>query len=141
LKPASLSGYWRNWAVDHRGVTTRLSAETGDRSRIEHRMGDGAANPYTAVAVVLQAARLGLAGGHELPPAETGDCNRSPGCTGGGARQPWRALWRPWRRITSSWQPWRGRWSRTIFSSNGTRSRRQASLEGDSLRDFYIYYV
>ena len=59
LKPASLSGYWRNWAIDHRGVTTRLSADGGRRARIEHRMGDGAANPYTLVAPVLQAARLG----------------------------------------------------------------------------------
>jgi len=31
LKPASLSGYWRNWGIDHRGVTTRLSAETAPR--------------------------------------------------------------------------------------------------------------
>src|SRR5688572_31976422 len=60
LKPASLSGYWCNWGVDHRGVTTRLSAEHGVKSRIEHRMGDAAANPYTLVATVLQAARLGL---------------------------------------------------------------------------------
>src|SRR5262249_1155344 len=74
LKPASLAGYWRNWAVDHRGVTARLSAEGGARSRIEHRMADGAANPYTAVATILQAARLGLRGGYPLPPPETGDC-------------------------------------------------------------------
>lgn len=74
LKPASLSGFWRNWGCDHRGVTTRLSAEGGAKSRIEHRMGDGAANPYTMVATILQAARLGFVNKYDLPPAETADC-------------------------------------------------------------------
>ena len=32
----------------------QLAAEGGVRARIEHRMGDGAANPYTAVATVLR---------------------------------------------------------------------------------------
>ena len=74
LKPGTLSGYWRNWGGDHRGVTTRVTAERGAKARIEHRMADGSANPYVAVASVLQAARLGLLNGHTLPPSETGDC-------------------------------------------------------------------
>ncbi len=74
LQPASLSGYWRNWGVDHRGVTTRISSETGPHARIEHRMADGAANPYLATATVLQAARLGVVNKYELSAAETGDC-------------------------------------------------------------------
>lgn len=73
LKPATLSGYWRNWGIDHRNVTVRVSAEDGPAARLEHRMGDGAANPYTLVAAVLQAARLGVQHGYELPPMETGD--------------------------------------------------------------------
>ncbi len=73
LKPATLSGYWQNWGIDHRNVTVRVSAEEGAAARLEHRMGDGAANPYTLVAAVLQAARLGLKNGHALPPRETGD--------------------------------------------------------------------
>jgi len=73
LKPASMSGYWQNWAVDHRGVTTRVSAEGGAAARLEHRMGDGGANPYTLAATVLQAARLGVVRDYPLPPAETGD--------------------------------------------------------------------
>jgi glutamine synthetase len=73
LKPATLSGFWRTWGIDHRNVTVRLSSEDGPASRIEHRMGDGAANPYTLVAAVLQAARLGVVGGHTLQPIETGD--------------------------------------------------------------------
>ena len=74
LQPASLSGYWNNWAIDHRGVTTRIASEGGAKARLEHRMADGTANPYTAVAAVLQAARLGVENGYDLPPAETGDC-------------------------------------------------------------------
>ena len=74
LQPASLSGFWQNWAVDHRGVTVRLSAEAGEAARIEHRMGDACANPYTHTAAVLQAARLGWLNRDPLQPPETGDC-------------------------------------------------------------------
>ena len=74
LQPASLSGYWRNWGRDHRGVTTRITTETGVHARIEHRMADAAANPYTMVAAILQAARLGVTKKYPLPPAETADC-------------------------------------------------------------------
>ncbi|MDE0308581.1 MAG: glutamine synthetase family protein [Acidiferrobacterales bacterium] len=83
LQPASLSGYWRNWGEDHRGVTTRISSETGDQARIEHRMADGAVNPYTATATVLQAARLGYEKGYDLPPAETADCLENHDATQG----------------------------------------------------------
>ena len=74
LKPATMSGYWCNWGQDHRGVTARVSGEGGKKARIEHRMADASANPYAAVAAVLQAARLGVVHGYALPPAETGDC-------------------------------------------------------------------
>ncbi len=74
LQPASLSGYWRNWGGDHRGVTVRVSGEGGRKARLEHRMPDASANPYTAVAAILQAARLGVAGKYPLPEMETGDC-------------------------------------------------------------------
>ncbi len=83
LQPASLSGYWRNWGIDHRGVTTRVSSETGKYARIEHRMADGAANVYTAIATVLQAARLGYQNGYALPPAETADCLENQDATDG----------------------------------------------------------
>lgn len=73
LQPASLSGYWRNWGGDHRNVTTRVSAEGGVKSRLEHRMADASANPYIAVAAVLQAALLGVEQRYDLPPPETGD--------------------------------------------------------------------
>jgi glutamine synthetase len=73
LKPASLSGYWANWGIDHRSVTVRVSAETGAAARIEHRMADCAASPYFALAAALQTALLGVQNGYALPEAETGD--------------------------------------------------------------------
>ncbi|WP_334194712.1 glutamine synthetase [Pararhodobacter sp.] len=74
LQPATMSGFWCNWGEDHRGVTTRVSGEGGKKARLEHRMADASANPYAAVAAVLQAALLGYEQGYPLPPAETGDC-------------------------------------------------------------------
>ena len=60
LRPASLSGYWANWGFDHRGATVRVPSERGAGARLEHRLSDGAAVVHTAVAAVLQAARLGV---------------------------------------------------------------------------------
>lgn len=73
LQPASLSGYWANWGIDHRSVTVRVSAETGSAARIEHRMADCAASPYFAMAAMLQAGLLGLENSYELPPEELND--------------------------------------------------------------------
>ena len=73
LQPASLSGYWQNWGGDHRNVTTRIGSEGGAKARMEHRMADASANPYTAVAGILQAALLGVENGYDLPAMETGD--------------------------------------------------------------------
>ena len=60
LTPASLSGYWANWGEDHRLTTIRSSCKSPKSARLEHRMSDGGANPYIAVATVLEAARLGV---------------------------------------------------------------------------------
>lgn len=73
LQPASLSGYWANWGIDHRSVTVRVSAEQGPAARIEHRLADCAASPYFAMAALLQAARLGGENGYPLPQPETAD--------------------------------------------------------------------
>ena len=70
LGPASMAGYWANWAEDHRLVTTRTSTESATSARLEHRMADSSANPYLAVATVLQAAMLGVRAGLPLPKAE-----------------------------------------------------------------------
>ncbi len=72
LQPGALAGYWQNWAHDHRNVSVRTST-AGAKARLEHRMADASANPYTATAAVLQAARLGVVSGHSLPAMETGD--------------------------------------------------------------------
>ena len=140
LKPASLSGYRRNWAVDHRGVTARLSAEGGARARIEHRMGDGAANPYTAVAVVLQAAKLGLAGGYEPPPVETGDCIGRQDAEEGAPDSLAAAL-----DALATDHKLVAAVGEALVQNHIFVKRHEiektASLEGDSLRDFYIYYV
>src|SRR5690606_27417700 len=56
LQPASLSGFWCNWGGDNRNVTARVSAEGGEKARLEHRMPDAAATPYTTVATILQTA-------------------------------------------------------------------------------------
>ncbi|MEL7237182.1 MAG: glutamine synthetase, partial [Chloroflexota bacterium] len=77
LQPAQLSGYWANWGYDHRGVTIRVPHNRGKATRLEHRMGDGAANPYLYTAAVLQAARLGVVNNYDLPAAEELDCMES----------------------------------------------------------------
>jgi glutamine synthetase len=61
LRPASLSGYWANWGYDHRGATIRVPGERGTAARLEHRLSDGGAVVHSAIAAVLQAARLGVA--------------------------------------------------------------------------------
>jgi glutamine synthetase len=74
LRPGQLAGYWANWGYDHRGVTVRVPADRGAATRLEHRMSDGAANPYLATAAILQAARLGVINALTPPPAEKQDC-------------------------------------------------------------------
>jgi len=70
LTPASMSGYWANWAEDHRLVTIRSASSSPKSARLEHRTADGAANPYLAVAAVLQAALLGVDGALPVPKPE-----------------------------------------------------------------------
>ena len=138
LQPASLSGYWQNWAGDHRGVTTRVSSEGGKKARLEHRMADASSNPYTAVAAVLQAARLGVANGYALPAMETGDCMATVDAKTGCATD-----------LAGAINDLEGD---TVLSAavgqelvdNHIFMRREevgktADLEGDALRDFYIY--
>jgi glutamine synthetase len=81
LKPAQLAGYWANWGYDHRGASVRVPHERGRATRLEHRMPDGAANPYLATATVLQAARLGVVHGLAPQPPEEQDCLTSQSTT------------------------------------------------------------
>ncbi|MBY5162984.1 glutamine synthetase family protein [Salsipaludibacter albus] len=74
IRPAEFIPYWANWGLDHRGTTIRVPPHRGAATRLEHRLSDGAANPYTAAAAVLHAARLGVVDDLECPDAETGNC-------------------------------------------------------------------
>ena len=73
LRPSSMSGYWANWGYDHRGATVRIPHERGTGARLEHRLSDGAAPIHSALAAVLQAARLGLTHESPLGLAESGN--------------------------------------------------------------------
>jgi glutamine synthetase len=140
LKPASLSGYWCNWGVDHRGVTTRLTTETGAKARIEHRMGDASASPYTLVATVLQAARLGYVGKYELPPAEGGDCFSEQDAKVGAPETLAEAL----AAVQADSDLKAAVGPLLVDNLVGIKEieiQKTAALEGDALRDYYIHYV
>jgi glutamine synthetase len=140
LQPASLSGYWCNWGGDHRGVTVRVSEEGGAKARLEHRMPDASANPYTAVAAILQAARLGLHHGYPLPPAEEGDCfdridaGHGVAETLAGAMDDLAAD----RTLAQAVGP--ELVEHHVFMKRAEVAKTEG-LEGDALRDFYIWYV
>ncbi|QEX23023.1 glutamine synthetase [Hypericibacter adhaerens] len=140
LKPASLSGYWCNWGIDHRGVTTRLSTEGGKKARIEHRMGDAAANPYTLVATVLQAAKLGYTGKYELPAPETADCIERHDATVGvpdNLGEALKALAEDKKLVAAVGELLVGNHIGIKQGEIGI----VAALEGDAVRDYYLYYV
>ena len=70
LQPASMAGYWANWAGDHRMVSIRTSTSSSNSARIEHRTADGAGNPYIVTSSVLTASLLGIKNKYKLPKAE-----------------------------------------------------------------------
>lgn len=140
LQPASLSGYWQNWAVDHRGVTVRLSAESGVGARIEHRMGDACANPYTHTAAVLQAARLGVQHGYALQPMETGDCLENKDATSSVPATLSDAL----DALQADTVLTQALGQGLVDNHVGIKRHeieRTASLEGEALRDHYIRFI
>lgn len=140
LQPASLSGYWRNWGGDHRGVTVRVSTEGGAKARIEHRMADGGANLHTAVATVLRAALLGVEKGYDLPPAETGDCFETIDATEGVPDTLSAAL--DALEADATLMDAVGR----LLCENHVYMKRHeiektADMQGETLRDFYIHRI
>ena len=140
LKPATLSGYWCNWGIDHRGVTTRLSAEHGAKSRIEHRMGDASANLYTLTATVLQAARLGFTQKYELPPAEQADCFTAHDAKVGAPESLPEAL----KALADDAELVAAVGELLVQNHIGIKEveiQKTAGLEGDALRDYYIHFV
>ncbi len=67
LRPDMFNGYWATWGHDDRTAGIRVPPGRGERTRLEHRVADAAANPYLVAAAVLHAARLGVEGGLEPP--------------------------------------------------------------------------
>lgn len=140
LQPASLSGYWCNWGGDHRNVTTRVSSEGGAKARLEHRMADASANPYTAVAGVLQAALLGQDHTGDLPPVESGDGFEAQDATEGTAADLATAL-ADLEADTALCQAVGDLLTQNHIFMKGQEVEKTAGLEDDALRDFYIYYL
>ncbi len=140
LQPGTLSGYWRNWGGDHRNVTTRISSEGGAKSRLEHRMADATANPYTAVAAVLQASLLGVENNYALGPMETGDGFDRTDATDGTAVDLKRAM-----NDLEADQTLGDAVGRLLVDNHIYMKRKEViktrDLEGDGLRDFYVHFV
>ena len=70
LQPDMLNGYWANWGYDDRTVCVRVPPARGERSRLEHRTADAAANPYLVAAAFLHAARFGVEQRLDPPPPQ-----------------------------------------------------------------------
>lgn len=60
LGPDTLAPYRANWGLDNRSTMIRIPPERGQGTRLELRIGDGAANPYVVIAAVLAAALDGI---------------------------------------------------------------------------------
>jgi len=140
LQPGSLSGFWKNWGGDHRNVTSRISSEGHRKARLEHRMADASANPYTAVAAVLQASLLGLKNGYDLQACETGDGFEKNDATESTAGDLKGAIIDLKKDVELGNAVGRLLIDNHIFMKEN-EVKKTCDLEGDALRDFYIYYI
>jgi glutamine synthetase len=77
LVPDSLAPTHANWGWDNRSAFGRVPPERGPATRLEVRVGDGAANPYLAIAVLLQAGLHGLRDEIDPPAPVAGDAYRA----------------------------------------------------------------
>ncbi|MCU1506371.1 MAG: glutamine synthetase [Microbacteriaceae bacterium] len=71
LGPDTLAPYRANWGHDNRSTMVRVPPERGAGTRLELRVGDGAANPYLMISSVLAAALDGIV--RKLPVPATAD--------------------------------------------------------------------
>jgi len=71
--PGSLAPTTANWGYDNRLAFARIPPERGPGARVEIRIGDGASNPYLAIAALLAAGLDGVERDLVPPPPITGD--------------------------------------------------------------------
>jgi glutamine synthetase len=76
-QPDSLAPTHANWGFDNRATFIRIPPERGSSTRVELRVGDGAANPYLAIAAVLLAGADGIRRELEPPAPIVGDAYRA----------------------------------------------------------------
>ena len=72
LGPDTLAPYRANWGYDNRSCMVRIPPERGQGTRLEVRVGDGAANPYLVIAGILAAALDGITRDLVCPPHAVG---------------------------------------------------------------------
>jgi len=72
LGPDTMAPHRSNWGLDNRTTFVRIPPERGAGARLEIRVGDGAANPYVVIAVILAAALDGLRRQLDCPPPSEG---------------------------------------------------------------------
>jgi glutamine synthetase len=72
LGPDTLAPFRANWGYDNRSCMVRIPPERGSGTRLEVRVGDGAANPYLMIAGILGAGLLGILNKLECPAAAEG---------------------------------------------------------------------
>jgi glutamine synthetase len=83
IQPDSLAPTHANWGWDNRSTFVRIPPERGGATRIEIRVGDGAANPYLAIAAVLAAGTDGIRRRLEPPAPVAGDAYRADPASAG----------------------------------------------------------
>lgn len=77
MLPDSLAPTHVNWGWDNRATFIRIPPERGGATRVEVRVGDGAANPYLAIAAVLIAGADGIRRTLTPPAPVSGDAYRA----------------------------------------------------------------
>ncbi len=78
LGPDTLAPYKANWGLDNRAAMVRIPPERGEGTRLEVRLGDGAANPYLLIAGILAAGLHGIQQKIAAPEAATGWAYEDP---------------------------------------------------------------
>jgi len=73
ILPDSLAPTHANWGFDNRTTFVRIPPERGHSTRVEVRVGDGAANPYLGIAAMLYAGLDGVRRSLEPPEPLAGD--------------------------------------------------------------------